>query len=365
MSDWYRDFANSGVGTTLTKQLGLPRPACCAATSPGDPLLPGPAVIGSAGEGRLRDAADRGPQGRRRDRAVAGDADGSTDGERPAAVILDATGLRTPADLAAAHDFLAPAVKRLRADRPGARAGRPAVRGRLPGAGGRPAGARRARPLGRQGAARGATANLLFVPEGAEAGAGQPGAVLPVRPLGLRRRPGRDAVAPPDGAAERGPERRRWPARSPSSPARRAASAPRSRRSWPATAPTSSPSTSRPPGRRWPQVANEIGGTALQLDITAADAAAAAGRAPARAARRRRRRRPQRRHHPRQAAGQHGRRPLELGHGGEPAGPAGHQRGAARRRRRAAAGARVVCVARSRASPATAARPTTRRPRPA
>ena len=28
-------------------------------------------------------------------------ADGATDGEKPAAVILDATGLRTPADLAA------------------------------------------------------------------------------------------------------------------------------------------------------------------------------------------------------------------------------------------------------------------------
>ena len=24
MSDWYRDFANSGFGTTITKQLGLP-----------------------------------------------------------------------------------------------------------------------------------------------------------------------------------------------------------------------------------------------------------------------------------------------------------------------------------------------------
>ena len=26
MSDWYRDFANSGIGSTITKQLGLPRP---------------------------------------------------------------------------------------------------------------------------------------------------------------------------------------------------------------------------------------------------------------------------------------------------------------------------------------------------
>ena len=56
MSDWYRNFANSGVGTTITKQLGLPRPAVLRRYEPGQPLLPGPAVVGSAGEGRLREA---------------------------------------------------------------------------------------------------------------------------------------------------------------------------------------------------------------------------------------------------------------------------------------------------------------------
>ncbi len=49
MSDWYRDFANSGFGTTITKQLGLPRPAVLRRYEPGQPLLPGPAVVGSAG----------------------------------------------------------------------------------------------------------------------------------------------------------------------------------------------------------------------------------------------------------------------------------------------------------------------------
>ena len=49
MSDWYRDFANSGFGTTLTKQLGLPRPAVLRRYEPGEPLLPAPVVIGSAG----------------------------------------------------------------------------------------------------------------------------------------------------------------------------------------------------------------------------------------------------------------------------------------------------------------------------
>src|SRR4051812_22633623 len=115
VSDWYRDFVNSGFGTTISKQLGLPRPAVLRRYEPGQPLLPGPAVIGSAGESRLRDT----PAGILKDADVAVlspvTADGSTDGEKPGAVILDATGLTAPPDLAAAHDFLAPAVKRLRA----------------------------------------------------------------------------------------------------------------------------------------------------------------------------------------------------------------------------------------------------------
>ena len=52
MSDWYRDFANSGVGTTVTRRLGLPRPAVLRRYEPGGPLLAGPALVG--GQGRLR-----------------------------------------------------------------------------------------------------------------------------------------------------------------------------------------------------------------------------------------------------------------------------------------------------------------------
>ncbi len=114
MTDWYRDFANSGFGTTVTKQLGLPRPVVLRRYEPGQPLLPGPAVIGSAGEGRLRGRLTELVHDAGVPVQSPVTADGATDGEKPAAVILDATGLRTPADLASAHDFLAPAVKRLR-----------------------------------------------------------------------------------------------------------------------------------------------------------------------------------------------------------------------------------------------------------
>src|SRR3954468_18993833 len=71
VSDWYRDFANSGFGTTVTKQLGLPRPAVLRRYEPGQPLLPGPAVIGSAGPGRPRGGPAALPPGRGRARAVA------------------------------------------------------------------------------------------------------------------------------------------------------------------------------------------------------------------------------------------------------------------------------------------------------
>jgi 3-oxoacyl-[acyl-carrier protein] reductase len=174
VSDWYRDFANSGMGTTLTKKLGLPRPAVLRRYEPGAPLLPGPAVVGQAGQGRLRDALT----GILKDAGVTVQspvtADGATDGERPAAVVLDATGLRTPADLASAHDFLAPAVKRLaasgrvlvladppsEADDPAQAAARQALDGLV-------------RSIGKE-LLNGSTANLLYVPEGAEAGLAGP-----------------------------------------------------------------------------------------------------------------------------------------------------------------------------------------------
>jgi 3-oxoacyl-[acyl-carrier protein] reductase len=173
VSDWYRDFANSGVGATLTKQLGLPRPAVLRRYEPGQPLLPGPAVLSSAGEGRLRDAlgAVLKEAGVTVQSPVT--ADGG-DGGKLAAVLLDATGLTGPADLAAAHAFLAPALKRL------APSGRVLVLGDPPAEATSPAqaAARQAldglvRSIGKE-LRQGATANLLFVPFGAEAALASP-----------------------------------------------------------------------------------------------------------------------------------------------------------------------------------------------
>ncbi|WP_369132301.1 3-oxoacyl-ACP reductase [Modestobacter sp. I12A-02662] len=163
MSDWYRDFANSGVGTTITRQLGLPRPAVLRRYEPGQPLLPGPALVGSAGEGRLRDVVTGVLT------AAGVRADGGRDDERLSAVVLDATGLTGPAQLAAAHELLAPAVRRLG---PSARvlvlAEPPADAATVAQAAARQALEGLVRSVAKE-LRHGATANLVLVPAGAEA----------------------------------------------------------------------------------------------------------------------------------------------------------------------------------------------------
>ena len=174
MSDWYRDFANSGFGTTITKQLGLPRPGKLRRYTPGEPLLPGPVVIGSAGEGRLRDTVATAVKDAGGTVQSPVTADGGTDGGKLGAVVLDATGLTGPADLAAAHDFLAPALKRLRpagrvilladppaeADSPAQAAARQALDGLV-------------RSIGKE-LREGSTANLIYVPADADSSVASP-----------------------------------------------------------------------------------------------------------------------------------------------------------------------------------------------
>ena len=266
MSDWYRDFANSGVGTTVTKQLGLPRPAVLRRHTPGDPLLPGPAVVGSAGEGRLR-----GELTSLLTEAGVTVLSPAADTEKLSAVLLDATGVTGPADLASAHDFLAPALKRLRPN------GRVLVLGDPPSETASPAqsAARQAldglvRSIGKELRA-GATANLVYVPLGAEASIASPvrfflsgrsayvdGQVVTVSAAQLP--PAEDVARPLAGkvAVVTGAARGIG-----------AAIARTIARDGAHVVAVDVPAA----GQALADVANEVGGTALQLDITAPDAA--------------------------------------------------------------------------------------------
>ncbi|MGY2076266.1 3-oxoacyl-ACP reductase [Blastococcus sp. SYSU DS0828] len=270
MADWYTNFANSGFGTTITKQLGLPRPAELRRYEPGQPLLPGPVVVGSAGQGRLRDTVTA----VLRDAGVTVQspvtADGGTDGEKLGAVVLDATGLTGPADLASAHDFLAPAIKRLRTS------GRVLVLADPPSDAGSPAqaAARQAvdglvRSIGKE-LLNGSTANALFVPEGAEASLASPlrfflsgrsayvdGQLLTVSPADVPANPDEEKPLAGKVAVVTGAARGIG-----------AAIAKVLSRDGAHVVAVDVPAA----GEQLAKVANEIGGTAVALDITAEDA---------------------------------------------------------------------------------------------
>jgi 3-oxoacyl-[acyl-carrier protein] reductase len=89
----------------LVQRLGVPRIPVLRRYEPGQPLLGGPALIAAVAKGGLADDV-------RALLADAGVAEAGEDG-KVAAAVLDATGARTLDDLAAAREFLTPAVRRL------------------------------------------------------------------------------------------------------------------------------------------------------------------------------------------------------------------------------------------------------------
>ena len=263
--DGYTAFVSSGAGKRLASTLGLPQPVALRRHVAGRPLGDGPVLVGGHADTPAIAAV--------RDGLVAAGAtlvEAVPEGSRLGGVVVDLTAARTPADLEALRATLAPALKRL------GRCARVVVVGRDPARAG--SAAHRAVCRALEGVTRsvakelraGATANLVLVADGSEAAAlgtvtfllsarsayvdgqvfrlgdGEAGAPAdPERPLVGR-------VALVTGAARGiGAEIARTLARDgatvvcvdvPSAGAARAA------------------------------VANEVGGTALQTDVTAADA---------------------------------------------------------------------------------------------
>jgi 3-oxoacyl-[acyl-carrier protein] reductase len=164
--DGYTAFVSSGLGKKLATTLGLPQPVALRRQVPGRPLVDGPVLVGGHGDlpavAALRDALTG---------AGATLVDEVPDTGRLGGVLVDLTAADGPADLESLRATLAPALKRL------GRCARVVVIGRDPALAGSPAqhAARRAlegitRSVAKELRA-GATANLVLVADGSEAAA--------------------------------------------------------------------------------------------------------------------------------------------------------------------------------------------------
>jgi 3-oxoacyl-[acyl-carrier protein] reductase len=154
MSDRYISFANSAAGRTVVKRLGLPDPVRLRRYRPGDPDIDGPVLVG--GEGRLGAAIGKliPPAG---DPPYTG-------------MVFDATGITDSAGLRGLYDFFHPNARSLRPS------GRVIVLGTAPEDCATPAEATAQRALegfvrsvGKE-FGRGSTAQLVYVAPGAEDG---------------------------------------------------------------------------------------------------------------------------------------------------------------------------------------------------
>jgi 3-oxoacyl-[acyl-carrier protein] reductase len=164
--DGYTAFVSSGLGKKLATTLGLPQPVALRRQVPGRPLLDGPLLVGGHGDlpavATLRDALTG---------AGATLVDEVPETGRLGGVVVDLTAADGPADLESLRATLAPALKRL------GRCARVVVVGRDPALAGSPA--QRAARRALEGITRsvakelraGATANLVLVADGSEAAA--------------------------------------------------------------------------------------------------------------------------------------------------------------------------------------------------
>ena len=162
MSDRYQSIANSPFGGMVTRRLGLPTPPRLERHKPGKPVVSGPVLVGSAHGGRLE-----GPV-REVLRSIGAHADGEGE-ESYAALVYDATGIDGTARLRGLYDFFHPVIRQVAPN------GRVVVLASPPDtAGSEPARvAQRAiegfvRSVGKEIGGKGSTAQLVQVGEGAE-----------------------------------------------------------------------------------------------------------------------------------------------------------------------------------------------------
>ena len=156
MSDRYLTLVNSPVGSAVASRVGLPQPAVLRRYSAGDPLLPGPAAVGST-SGAVSTALTT-----ILTKAGVEVLDPLPEGRKIAAAVLDARSVTSPADLGALREFLSPAVKALLPSGRVLVLGRAADGSSITGDAARQALDGMVRSLAKE-LRRGATANLLWV----------------------------------------------------------------------------------------------------------------------------------------------------------------------------------------------------------
>ncbi len=279
MADTYADLVNSRLGRQVASRLGMPRPARLRRHTPGAPLVAGPVLLGGHGSAPLADrvAALLGGEGIEALSLLP--AEGTV-----TAVVADLSTIDSPADLESLRALLAPALRRLAPN------GRVVMLGRdpdLPGAdlpGTVLTGADVARAAARralEGITRsvakelraGATANLVLVADGGEANIGATvrfllsgraayvdGQVVRVGATG-----GRPVDEPADWAV---PLAGKVAVVTGAARGIGAAVADVLARDGATVVCADLPAA----GESLARVANRVGGTALQLDVTAADA---------------------------------------------------------------------------------------------
>lgn len=109
MTDTYRDLVNSGLPKTVAKKLGLPRPAVLRRHVPGDPLVPGPVLV-------VADDAAAAEADALAEVLLGWDLDvrrRAAEGDRFGAVVVVATGVGEPAHLSAPFLALSGALRSL------------------------------------------------------------------------------------------------------------------------------------------------------------------------------------------------------------------------------------------------------------
>ncbi|MCK1798161.1 3-oxoacyl-ACP reductase [Streptomyces sp. XM4193] len=165
MADRYQKLTSGGAGGFLAKRLGLPQPEPLRRHLPGAPAFPGPIVLGGQPSGRVLKSLHSQLE------AAGAQVESGTEpraDHRPDALVFDATGIRHSDELHALHTFFHPRIRSL------APSGRLLVIGTPPEhtTTAREAAAQRAlegfvRSAGKE-LRRGATAQLLLVAPGSE-----------------------------------------------------------------------------------------------------------------------------------------------------------------------------------------------------